>query len=150
MGGVSVLELVTGNQSTANAVAATQGATLTSTATTSAQSTSSAGPVAPSGYVLLAPLTALAGKSYAYFNHPTYSSSILMQSGGVWRAFSAVCTHAGCSVEPSGQSLYCPCHSAYFSAVDGSVQSGPPPSPLPEFGVLVQGGNLYVSLARIN
>ncbi len=104
----------------------------------------------PSGYAYLAPASALAGKTYAYFNHPTYSSSILVQSGGQWRAFSAVCTHAGCSVQPSGQSLFCPCHAAYFSATDGSVQSGPAPTPLAEFGVMVFGGDLYVSLARIN
>lgn len=105
---------------------------------------------APAGYVYLAPASALAGKSSAYFNHPTGGSSILVDYGGQWRAFGALCTHAGCAVSFTGSSIYCPCHSGYFSPTDGSVQSGPPPTPLPEYGVVVQGGTLYVSQNRIN
>lgn len=104
----------------------------------------------PSGYVLLAPLSALQGKTSAYFSHPVYGSSILIDFAGQWRAFSAICTHAGCEVQYTGQSLYCPCHSGYFSPTDGSVQGGPPPSPLTEYGIIVQSGSLYVSEARIN
>lgn len=105
---------------------------------------------APSGYVYVAPLSALSGKSSAYFSHPVYGSSILVDFGGQWRAFSAICTHAGCVVDFTGSSIYCPCHAGYFSPTNGSVVSGPPPSPLAEYGVTVQGGSLYVSRARIN
>lgn len=104
----------------------------------------------PAGYVYLAPLTALAGKTYAYFNHPTYGSSILLDYGGQWRAFSAICTHAGCTVDFTGSSIYCPCHGGSFSPSNGSVVSGPPPSPLAEYGVIAQAGALYVSRTRIN
>ncbi len=105
---------------------------------------------APSGYLYVAPVSALSGKSSAYFNHPTGGSSILVDFSGQWRAFSAICTHAGCAVEFTGSSLYCPCHAGYFSPADGSVQGGPPPAPLAEYGVVVQGGSLYVSQNRIN
>ena len=104
----------------------------------------------PAGYIYVAPLSALSGKSSAYFNHPTGGSSILVDYAGQWRAFGAVCTHAGCVVNFTGSSIYCPCHAGYFSPSDGSVQGGPPPTPLPEYGVVVQAGALYVSQSRIN
>ena len=104
----------------------------------------------PAGYLYLAPLSALTGKTSAYFNHPSYGSSILVDFGGQWKAFSAVCTHAGCVVDFTGSSIYCTCLEGYFSASNGSVQSGPPPTPLAEFGVVEQSGALYVSKARIN
>ncbi|MDE1857986.1 MAG: Rieske (2Fe-2S) protein [Thaumarchaeota archaeon] len=112
--------------------------------------TSGGSQLAPAGYLYVAPLSALAGKTSAYFNHPTHGSSILVNFGGSWRAFSAVCTHAGCVVDFTGSSIYCPCHAGYFSPSNGSVQSGPPPTPLPEFGVTEQAGALYVSQAVIN
>ena len=74
----------------------------------------------------------------------------MIDFGGEWRAFSALCTHAGCTVDFTGSSIYCPCHAGYFSPTSGAVQGGPPPTPLPEFGVVVQGGSLYVSEAKIN
>ena len=104
----------------------------------------------PAGYVYIAPISSLSGKSSAYFNHPTGGSSILVDYAGQWRAFGAICTHAGCVVDFTGTSIYCPCHAGYFSPSDGSVQGGPPPTPLPEYGVVVQAGDLYVSQGRIN
>jgi Rieske Fe-S protein len=118
----------------------------TTTKTTSQSSSQSV----PSGYVFLAPLSAVSGMPSAYFNHPKYGSAILINDGGQWRAFSAVCTHAGCTVQFTGPSLYCPCHAGYFSPVNGSVQSGPPPTPLGEFGIIVSGGNIYVSEGIVN
>jgi len=112
--------------------------------------TTTQGLQAPAGYVFVAPLSAFSGKTSAYFNHPSHGSSILVDFGGQWRAFGASCTHAGCVVQYTGSSIYCPCHAGYFSPADGSVQGGPPPTPLPEYGVQVQGGNLYVSEAVIN
>ena len=100
---------------------------------------------APAGYVFVAPMSALAGKSSAYFTHPTRGVSILVDYSGQWRAFSALCTHAGCTVQFTGSQIYCPCHAGYFSPVNGNVQGGPPPTSLPEYGVQIVNGNLYVS-----
>ena len=100
---------------------------------------------APAGYFFVAPLSALAGKSSAYFNHPSKGLSILVDFGGQWRAFSAICTHAGCTVQFTGTQIYCPCHGGAFSAASGSVVAGPPPTPLPEYAVSVQNGYIYVS-----
>ena len=104
----------------------------------------------PAGYIYVAPASAVAGKTSAYFNHPTGGSCILVDYSGQWRAFSAICTHAGCAVDFTGSSLYCPCHGGNFSPANGAVQSGPPPSPLAEYGVVVQNGNLYVSKSIVN
>ncbi len=46
-------------------------------------------------------------------------------------AFSAVCTHQGCTVSPAGAMLNCPCHGSVFDALTGKNLSGPAPSPLP-------------------
>ena len=107
--------------------------------------TTTQGQQPPAGYVYVAPVSALSGKTSAYFNHPTGGLSILVYFGGQWRAFSAVCTHAGCTVQFTGSEVYCPCHAGYFSASNGAVVSGPPPTPLAEYGVVVQNGDLYVS-----
>lgn len=143
----------TTNQSTATSLqsgsAASQpGQPPPSTTSSTSQSTTRQG--VPSGYILLAPLSAVNGKSFAYFNHPSYGSSILIDYNGTWKAFSAICTHAGCTVNFTSSSLYCPCHAGYFSPTNGSVTGGPPPKPLPEYSVIVVNNNLYVSDYVIN
>jgi thiosulfate dehydrogenase [quinone] large subunit len=52
-------------------------------------------------------------------------------------AFSAVCTHAGCTVDfnPASMEFVCPCHGGSFNAVNGKVLGGPPPSPLAQIPV---------------
>ncbi len=117
---------------------------------TSTSSTTNASPSPPAGYILLAPLSAVSGKTYAYFNHPTFGSSILVNYNGAWKAFSAVCTHAGCTVNYTSSELYCPCHRGYFSAANGSVLGGPPPRPIPEYDIQIVKGNIYVGNAVIN
>jgi Rieske Fe-S protein len=103
-----------------------------------------------SGYIFVTDLSALSGKTSAYFNHPTFGSSILLNYGGSWKAFSSVCTHAGCTVNFNGSQIVCPCHNGYFSAQNGSVTGGPPPSRLPEYGVQIVGTSLYVGNSVIN
>ena len=116
---------------------------------TTQQGTTAAGSV-PSGYVFVTPMSNLAGKSQAYFNHPKFGSSILFNYSGAWRAFSASCTHAGCTVNFTGSSIYCPCHSGSFSPSNGAVTAGPPPTRLAEYGVQIANNNLYVSDVVIN
>jgi thiosulfate dehydrogenase [quinone] large subunit len=61
-------------------------------------------------------------------------------------AFSAVCTHAGCTVqydEGAGQ-FVCPCHGGRYDARTGRVLAGPPPSPLSEIPVHVLDGVIRV------
>ncbi|MDT0318074.1 QcrA and Rieske domain-containing protein [Streptomyces millisiae] len=56
--------------------------------------------------------------------------------------FSAICTHAGCSVQPEGVELRCPCHQSVFDAATGEVLGGPAPEPLPAIGVRIEGDQI--------
>jgi len=126
------------------------------TQTTSAGQTSSVAQTqsqtsTPAGYVLIGPASALTGKQYAYFNHPTKGSSILVDVGGNWKAFSSICTHAPCTVQYGGSSyMVCPCHGATFSTTNGGVLGGPAPVGLAEYGVQILNGSVYVTESRIN
>lgn len=62
---------------------------------------------------------------------------------GVFKAFSATCTHAGCTVGGVQAGLIvCPCHHSEFSIVDGSVRGGPAPDPLPAVPITVANGRI--------
>jgi nitrite reductase/ring-hydroxylating ferredoxin subunit len=106
-------------------------------------------PQPPSGYIYLAAVSAVSGSS-AYFNHPSGGSCILVDYNGTWRAFSAICTHAGCVCNFTGSTLYCPCHGANFSATNGAVINGPANTPVAEYGIQIVNSNFYVSSSRIN
>ncbi|MDL4777202.1 Rieske (2Fe-2S) protein [Actinomadura xylanilytica] len=65
---------------------------------------------------------------------------------GEFKAFSAVCTHRGCSVgSVTGGTIDCPCHGSKFKISDGSVVSPPATEPLPEKKITVQGGKITLA-----
>ncbi|MER8105101.1 Rieske (2Fe-2S) protein [Kitasatospora sp. NPDC094016] len=71
---------------------------------------------------------------------------VTQPTAGEYKAFSAVCTHAGCVVDQvKSQQIQCPCHGSRFAIADGAVQDGPAPRPLPAYAVTVDGGNLKVT-----
>jgi Rieske Fe-S protein len=55
-------------------------------------------------------------------------------------AFSAICTHRGCTVAPQDDALVCPCHGSTYDLATGENTGGPAPSPLPEVNVTVTDG----------
>ncbi|MFE1774968.1 Rieske (2Fe-2S) protein [Streptomyces sp. NPDC059008] len=62
---------------------------------------------------------------------------------GEIKAFSAVCTHAGCLVgEVAGGTINCMCHGSKFDITDGSVKDGPATKPLAPAKVNVKGGSV--------
>ena len=69
---------------------------------------------------------------------------LIHDSSGI-RAFTAVCTHAGCTVGISGGNFVCPCHGGTFSTTNGSVLGGPPPAPLAPVQVQVVNGDVYLA-----
>jgi Rieske Fe-S protein len=66
-------------------------------------------------------------------------------SGDV-HAFSAVCTHQGCTVDRvAAGTIDCPCHGSRFDANTGAVRAGPASRPLPAVAVQVRDGGIYRS-----
>lgn len=63
---------------------------------------------------------------------------------GGFHAFSAVCTHLGCTVgyNPGEGHLFCACHGAVFHAESGQPLAGPAREPLPRFAVEEHDGEL--------
>ncbi|WP_183098156.1 Rieske (2Fe-2S) protein [Nocardioides pelophilus] len=70
---------------------------------------------------------------------------ITQPTAGDFRAFTAVCTHAGCLVARVSTEIECDCHSSRFSIEDGSVVGGPAPSPLAEADFEVTGDRITLA-----
>ncbi|XRQ15691.1 Rieske (2Fe-2S) protein [Actinomadura welshii] len=65
---------------------------------------------------------------------------------GEFKAFSAACTHRGCSVDKVSDGLInCPCHGSTFKISDGSVVSPPADKPLEERQITVQGDQIMLA-----
>ncbi|GAA5010966.1 Rieske (2Fe-2S) protein [Streptomyces siamensis] len=65
---------------------------------------------------------------------------------GEFKAFSAICTHQGCTVNRVVDGLIdCPCHGSKFSVVDGAVKAGPAPRPLPAKKITVEGNSIRLT-----
>jgi Rieske Fe-S protein len=68
---------------------------------------------------------------------------ITQPRAGSFEAFTAVCTHLGCTVSSvSGGTINCPCHGSKFSISNGSVVAGPAPSALAPVSIKVQGTSI--------
>ncbi|MCH9736900.1 MAG: Rieske (2Fe-2S) protein [Actinomycetia bacterium] len=64
---------------------------------------------------------------------------VTQPTAGSFRAFSAVCTHQGCTVrDVVDGTIKCPCHGSRFNAADGTVTRGPAQQPLPERAVTIE------------
>ena len=68
---------------------------------------------------------------------------ITQPTSGQYKAFSKVCTHAGCDVNKIDAGVIsCPCHGSKFSIEDGSPTAGPATKGLPETKVKLDGQNI--------
>jgi Rieske Fe-S protein len=70
---------------------------------------------------------------------------VVQPVAGRFRAFSATCTHQGCTVDNvTGGMINCPCHGSMFN-LDGTVMGGPATEPLPEVGIKVDGDTISLA-----
>ena len=71
---------------------------------------------------------------------------VVTQPGdGVFAAFTAVCTHQGCTVGSVQDGLIvCPCHGSAYAVADGSVVRGPAERPLESREFVLQGTTFTV------
>ncbi|MFT4287629.1 Rieske (2Fe-2S) protein [Nocardioides sp.] len=70
---------------------------------------------------------------------------VTQPEAGTFKAFSATCTHKQCTVSKvEDQQIVCTCHYSKFSIEDGSVESGPASTSLPEESITVANGQIYL------
>jgi cytochrome b6-f complex iron-sulfur subunit len=86
------------------------------------------------------------GKIFAFGSRPAI---LILDRDGKYHALSAVCTHLGCTVQYRSdlREVWCPCHDGKYT-VDGKNISGPPPRPLEEFDVVLEGNNIYAQRSQ--
>ncbi len=71
---------------------------------------------------------------------------LIRTPNGNMRAFLATCTHLDCTVQyrKDLSLIWCACHNGKYD-LNGRNVSGPPPRPLEEYRVVVQGEEVFVS-----
>ena len=83
-------------------------------------------------------------------NDPSFGPMLLIHlTNGQFVAYSAICTHAGCTVQFNvhAQEIACPCHGAVFDPNNqAQVLAGPAPYPLREIGIRYDetSGHIYL------
>jgi Rieske Fe-S protein len=69
---------------------------------------------------------------------------VTQPTAGVFKGFSAKCTHKGCLVDKVADgTIDCPCHGSKFN-LDGTVAHGPADKPLQAENVTVQGDSIVL------
>ena len=70
---------------------------------------------------------------------------LIRTQDGTLLAYSQSCTHLSCAVVPRLEQgvLHCPCHEGYFDLSTGKNIAGPPPRPLPQIQLEVQGDDVF-------
>jgi menaquinol-cytochrome c reductase iron-sulfur subunit len=73
---------------------------------------------------------------------------VLTQDGREFVAMSNICTHLGCRIRwiDEREEFFCPCHNGIFDKA-GNVIGGPPPRPLDQYPVKVEGETLFIQVA---
>jgi Rieske Fe-S protein len=118
-----------------------QGGAATST-TPAATPTSTSATSAPAGPALIALADVPVGGAAAAKGPDGKPIIVAQPQAGTVVAFSAICTHQGCTVAPDAARLKCPCHGSTFAIADGARVSGPAQLPLAKVEVTVVDGQV--------
>ena len=110
--------------------------------TTSAGSAAGSAAAAPGGNTLVALSKVPVGGAVAASDANGKPIIVAQPSAGKVVAFSAICTHMGCTVKVAGAELDCPCHGSKYNALTGAVINGPAPAPLPPVTVEISGADV--------
>ncbi len=114
-----------------------------SSAGSSAAGSSAAGSSAASGAKVLAKLSDIkVGEAISATSADGKDIVISRPTQTTVAAFSAICTHQGCTVQPAGKTLDCPCHGSVYNALTGEVVNGPAQRSLPALKVTLSGDNV--------
>lgn len=86
------------------------------------------------------------GMMFAYGKKP---GLLIRKPDGTLKAYSAVCTHFDCTVQynKSEGVIWCACHNGKYD-LNGKVLSGPPPRPLEEYDVAVEGNQVIIAKGK--
>ncbi|MBN9392088.1 MAG: Rieske 2Fe-2S domain-containing protein [Chloroflexi bacterium] len=145
-----VSSTTTAPASSTTAASNTAAATTAAPSTTTAAALSTTAAPAVQGTVLTT-LSALPSGTGKSFNTPDTNQPFLVirGDGNTVHAFSAICTHQGCTVafNQSANSIICPCHGAEYNPQTGAVTQGPATRALATIKVEVDasGNVIYVT-----
>lgn len=116
------------------------------TSAASAQPAASGGGVPAGGTAIGAAADLPVGGSLAFSDSVGNPGFALQPKAGTYLAYSAVCTHEGCTVgyDQQADQFACPCHGARFNGASGAVVRGPARDPLQPYTITESGGTLYV------
>ncbi len=95
--------------------------------------------------VVAAKVGQLKNNSAKVFRFGSEPAILIHMADGKYRAFTAVCTHLGCTVQyrPDLHEIWCPCHNGTYDLLGRNI-SGPPPRPLVQYQVHIQGEDIVV------
>jgi Rieske Fe-S protein len=86
-------------------------------------------------------MTPYSARTFAFGTKP----GILVKKENYYQAFIAICTHLDCTVTflSEKKMFYCACHDGWYDE-NGVNVAGPPPSPLRQLIVTIEGGNMII------
>ncbi|CAB4329510.1 MAG: Rieske 2Fe-2S domain-containing protein [Actinobacteria bacterium] len=102
-------------------------------------------PSAPTGKKIASSVDIPVGGSFAFKDSSGNDAFLLQPAAGTYLAYSAVCTHQGCTVEATASAFSCACHGAKFDLATGDVLKGPARQPLAKLNVTVSGTDIYLA-----
>jgi cytochrome b6-f complex iron-sulfur subunit len=96
--------------------------------------------------VLAGTLSEMPSNSGRVFRFGSKPALLVRLPSGDVRAFTAICTHLGCTVQyrPDLQQIWCPCHDGRYN-LQGVNVAGPPPRPLEQYAVAISDDKIWVS-----